>query len=43
MGGVIFSLADFALAVACNVGHEPGRSVTHNIARMSASTFHMAA
>ncbi len=35
MGGVIFSIADFALAVACNVGHEPGCSVTHTVNIMS--------
>ncbi len=31
MGGVIFSLADFALAVSSNVGNPPGCSVNHSI------------
>lgn len=35
MGGAIFTLADFALAVACNVGEEPTVSVTNTIEFMS--------
>lgn len=31
MGGAIFTLADFALAVACNVGEEPTVSVDSTI------------
>ena len=31
MGGAIFTLADFALAVACNVGEEPTVAVTNTI------------
>jgi acyl-CoA thioesterase len=31
MGGAIFSLADFALAVCSNVGNPPGCSVNHSI------------
>lgn len=31
MGGAIFTLADFCLAVACNVGEAPTVSVTNNI------------
>jgi len=36
MGGAIFTLADFALAVACNVGEEPTVAVTNSIEYMSA-------
>ncbi len=35
MGGVIFSLADFALAVCSNVGQEPTASVSSAIQYMS--------
>lgn len=31
MGGAIFTLADFALAIACNIGEEPTVSVDSNI------------
>ncbi|WP_278716359.1 PaaI family thioesterase [Gordonibacter pamelaeae] len=31
MGGAIFTLADFALAVSCNIGEEPTVSVDSNI------------
>lgn len=35
MGGAIFTLADFALAVACNVGEKPTVSVASTIEFMS--------
>ena len=35
MGGAIFTLADFAVAVACNVGEEPTVSVSNTIEFMS--------
>jgi acyl-CoA thioesterase len=31
MGGAIFTLADFALAIACNIAEEPTVSVTNSI------------
>lgn len=31
MGGAIFTLADFALAIACNIGEEPTVSVDHAV------------
>lgn len=31
MGGAIFTLADFALAIACNIGEEPTVSVSNTI------------
>ena len=31
MGGAIFTLADYALAVACNMGEEPTVSVSNSI------------
>ncbi|MBO4364824.1 MAG: PaaI family thioesterase [Eggerthellaceae bacterium] len=31
MGGAIFTLADFALAIACNIGEEPTVSVASSI------------
>ncbi|RNL42558.1 PaaI family thioesterase [Paraeggerthella hongkongensis] len=31
MGGAIFTLADFALAIACNIGESPTVSVDHAI------------
>ena len=31
MGGAIFTLADFALAICCNIGEEPTVSVDSNI------------
>ena len=31
MGGAIFTLADFALAICCNIGEEPTVSVDWNI------------
>ena len=37
MGGAIFTLADFALAIACNVGEEPTVSVSNTIEFMSAA------
>lgn len=37
MGGAIFTLADFALAVACNMGEEPTVSVSNSIEFMSAA------
>lgn len=37
MGGAIFTLADFALAVASNVGETPTVSVTNSIEFMSGS------
>lgn len=36
MGGAIFTLADFALAVACNVGEEPTVSASNTIEFLSA-------
>ena len=35
MGGAIFTLADFALAVACNMGENPTTSVHNDVAFMS--------
>ena len=35
MGGAIFTLADFCLAVACNIGEEPTVSVSNTIEFMS--------
>ena len=35
MGGAIFTLADFSLAVACNVGEEPTVSVSNTIEFLS--------
>lgn len=35
MGGAIFTLADFALAVACNMGETPTVSVSNSIEFMS--------
>ena len=37
MGGAIFTLADFALAVACNIGEQPTVSVSNSIVFMSAA------
>lgn len=37
MGGAIFTLADFALAIACNIGEEPTVSVDHAISFMRAT------
>ena len=37
MGGAIFTLADFALAIACNVGEVPTVSVTSSIEFLSAT------
>ena len=34
MGGAIFTLADFALAIACNIGEAPTVSVDHSISFM---------
>lgn len=34
MGGAIFTLADFALAIACNIGEAPSVSVDHAISFM---------
>lgn len=35
MGGAIFTLADFALAIACNVGEEPTMAINNTIEFMS--------
>lgn len=37
MGGAIFTLADFALAIGCNIGEEPTVSVSNTIEYMSAA------
>lgn len=37
MGGAIFTLADFALAIACNIGEEPTVSVSNTIEFMNAA------
>ena len=37
MGGAIFTLADFALAIACNIGEEPTVAVTNSIQYLSAT------
>ena len=37
MGGAIFTLADFALAIACNMGENPTVSVSNTIEFLSAS------
>lgn len=37
MGGAIFTLADFALAIACNMGENPTVSVSNSIEFMSAA------
>ena len=37
MGGAIFTLADFSLAIACNMGEEPTVSVSNTISFMSAA------
>ena len=37
MGGAIFTLADFALAIACNIGEEPTVAVSNSIEFMSAA------
>ena len=37
MGGAIFTLADFALAIACNVGEEPTVSIDSNISYLRAT------
>ena len=37
MGGAIFTLADFALAIACNIGEQPTVSVSNTIEFMSAT------
>lgn len=37
MGGAIFTLADFALAVACNVGEKPTVAVSNTIEYLSAA------
>ena len=37
MGGALFTLADFALAVACNIGEQPTVSISNTIQFMSAS------
>lgn len=37
MGGAIFTLADFALAVACNMGEQPTVAVTNTIEFISAT------
>ena len=36
MGGAIFTLADFALAIACNIGEQPTVAVSNAIEYMSA-------
>ena len=35
MGGAIFTLADFALAIGCNIGNEPTVAVSNSIEYMS--------
>ena len=35
MGGAIFTLADFALAIACNIGEEPTAAVNNSIQFMN--------
>ena len=35
MGGAIFTLADFALAIGCNMGEEPTVAVNNNIEYMN--------
>lgn len=37
MGGAIFTLADFALAIGCNIGEEPTVAVNNSIEFMSAA------
>ncbi len=37
MGGALFTLADFALAVACNIGEEPTVSVSNTIEFLAAA------
>lgn len=37
MGGVIFTLADYALAVACNIGENPTVSVSNSIEFLAAA------
>ena len=37
MGGAIFTLADFALAIACNIGENPTVSVSNSIEFMAAA------
>ena len=37
MGGAIFTLADFALAIGCNIGEAPTVSVSNTIEFMSAA------
>ena len=37
MGGAIFTLADFALAIACNMGEEPTVAATNSIQFLSAA------
>ena len=37
MGGAIFTLADFALAIACNIGENPTVAVNNSIEYMSAA------
>jgi acyl-CoA thioesterase len=37
MGGAIFTLADFSLAIACNMGENPTVSVCNNIEFLSAT------
>lgn len=37
MGGAVFTLADFALAIACNIGEEPTVSVDHAVSFLRAT------
>ncbi len=37
MGGAIFTLADYALAIACNIGEEPTVSVSNTIEYLHAA------
>ena len=37
MGGAIFTLADFALAIACNMGEEPTVAVSNSIEYLNAT------
>ena len=40
MGGAIFTLADFALAIACNIGEAPTVSVSNSVQFMAAAKGH---
>ena len=40
MGGAIFTLADFALAIGCNIGEEPTVAVNNSIQYLNATKGH---